>query len=339
VTVVEETMRALVCRAYGGPESLTYTEHPAPALGAGEIRIAIRAAGVNFADLMAIDGVHQNTPPAPFIPGFEVAGVVDAVGTGVKAFSPGNRVVAASGHGAFAELLVCPESHVAAIGDDVGFVSAAAAPIAFGTAYVALVHRAMLRSGEWLFVQGAGGNIGGGALQIGKLLGARTIATADGPEGCVRVRALGADFAIDHRSEDVPTRVRELTNGRGAAIIFDSVTGDVFTQTLDALARGGRLVVAGAAGGSVPSISLMELIVRHVSLIGVDVDDYLHRDSVVTEEFITRVADWLGRGLLRTRETEAVPLSRGAEALARLKAGEARRKLVLVPDEHFQEQG
>jgi NADPH:quinone reductase len=154
VTVVEETMRALVCRAYGGPESLTYTEHPAPALGAGEIRIAIRAAGVNFADLMAIDGVHQNTPPAPFIPGFEVAGVVDAVGTGVKAFSPGNRVVAASGHGAFAELLVCPESHVAAIGDDVGFVSAAAAPIAFGTAYVALVHRAMLRSGEWLFVPG-----------------------------------------------------------------------------------------------------------------------------------------------------------------------------------------
>ncbi len=336
MTGPDETMRALVCSAYGGPETLAYGERLVPEPGPGEVRIEVRAAGVNFADVMAIGGIHQNTPPAPFVPGFEVAGFVEAIGSGVDRLSPGNRVIAAAGHGAFADFFVCPASHAARISDEVDFISAATVPIAFGTAYVALVHRAKLAAGEWLFVQGAGGNIGGGALRIGKLLGARTIATAAGPEGCAKVRELGADVAVDHRSEDVPARVRAVTGGRGAAIIFDAVTGDTFPRTLDALAREGRLIVAGAAGGSIPSVSLMELITRHIGLIGVDVDDYLHRDPVVTEEFMSRIADWLGRGMFRTRDAEVVPLSRGAEALERLRAGTAKRKLVLVPDQHFQ---
>lgn len=331
------TMKALVCNIYGGADTLTLCSVPQAALGPGDVRIEIHAAGMNFADVMAVGGFHQNTPTAPFVPGFEVAGVVAEVGTDAGDHKPGDRVFAAFGHGGYAEAVVCPATHAAPIPIDLSFAEAATVPIAFATGYMALIHRSHLRPGQWLLVQGAGGNIGGGALQIGKLLGAQTIATASGAMGCDRARALGADHAIDYRDADVAGRVRELTDGRGVDVVFDAVTGDAFAATLDCLAREGTLVVAGAAGGAIPHVSLMELITRHIALIGVDVDDYLHRDPATTAECLTRLSDWLARGFLKPRSPEIVPLSRGAEALARLAAGQSRGKFVLVPDRHLSE--
>lgn len=321
---------AIICTAYGGPENVKLGDQPLASTGPGEVRIAVKAAGVNMADVMAVAGIHQNTPPAPFTPGFEVAGEVAAVGEGVATLAPGDRVMAVFGHGGFSQSVVCPETHAVKIPDEVDFATAAAIPIAFGTGYVALVHRARLRPGEWLFVQGAAGNIGGGALQIGKLLGARTIATGSGAEGCDKVLALGADFAVDYKTEDVPARVREITGGEGAAVIFDAVTGSAFEATLDALAREGRHIIAGAGAGTVPEISLMQLIIRHAGLLGVDVDDYLHRSPAVTAQFMTGIAGWLARGWLKPREPKTMPLAQAAEALGLVASGKADGKLVLL---------
>ena len=326
----DETMRAIVCNRFGHANGLTFEAIRRPSPGPGDVRIAVRAAGVNFADVMAVGGTHQNSPQPPFTPGFEVAGVIEAVGAKTASFKIGDRVMAAVGHGAFAESLVCPVSHVALIPDSLDFVDAATVPIAFGTAYVSLVHRAGLRAGEWLFVQGAGGNIGRGALQIGKLLGAKTIATGSGPLGCDLVRSLGGDFAIDYKSEDVAARVRELTDGVGASIIFDAVTGQMFMDTLGALAREGRHIIAGAGGGSVPEISLMELITRHVTMIGVDIDDYLHRSPDVTSEFINALAGWLRQGWLTPRKPITMSLANASRALTLVATGKAGGKIVLT---------
>lgn len=323
-------MKAVVCEHFGDATDLRIVTVRRPLPAANEVAIAVRAAGVNFADIMAVGGTHQNTPPLPFTPGFEVAGVVEAIGSEVSGLNIGDRVMAAAGHGAFAETFVCPVAHVAAIPSALDFVEAATIPIAFGTAYVSLVHRACLRPGEWLFVQGAGGNIGGGALQIGKLLGARTIATGGGPSGCDLVRSLGADFAIDYKCEDVAARVRDITGGAGASVIFDAVTGHAFEGTLGALAREGRHVIAGAGGGSVPEISLMELITRHVTLLGVDINDYLCRSPGMTAEFMTALAGWLRQGWLTPRKPKTLPLANVAEALTLLATGKAGGKIVLT---------
>ncbi|MET3650284.1 NADPH:quinone oxidoreductase family protein [Phyllobacterium ifriqiyense] len=329
----DETMRAVVCNRFGQVNDLRIETVRRPSPGPTEVGIAVRAAGINFADVMAVSGTHQNTPPLPFTPGFEVAGVIEAVGSKVSSLNIGDRVMAAVGHGAFAESLVCPVSHVALIPDTLDFVEAATVPIAFGTAYVSLVHRAGLRAGEWLFVQGGGGNIGRGALQIGKLLGAKTIATGSGPLGCDLVRSLGGDFAIDYKSEDVAARVRELTDGAGASIIFDAVTGPAFLDTLGALAREGRHIIAGAGGGSVPEISLMELITRHVTMIGVDIDDYLHRSPEVTAEFMNALAGWLRQGWLTPRKPITMPLANASQALTLVATGKAGGKIVLINEE------
>lgn len=322
--------RRIVCRAYGQPSALAVEEHALSEPGPAEVRISVRAAGINFADVMAVAGIHQNTPPPPFTPGFEVAGVIDAVGEDVTSVTIGDRVMAAFGHGGYADSVVCPATHVSRIPDAVDLAAAATMPIAFGTAYVALAHRAALRPGEWLLVQGAGGNIGGGALQIGKLMGARTIATASGPENCDKVRALGADVAIDYRSEDVAELVRNVTLGQGVQIIFDAVTGASFLPTLNCLAHEGRHIIAGAAGGSIPDIALIELITRHISLIGVDYDDYLHRSPSVTSESLTVITGWLARGWLKPRVPRVMPLERATDALSLVASGKAESKMVLM---------
>lgn len=325
-------LQAVVCRSFDGPASLSLEQMDQQDPGPGEIRIRVAGAGVNYADLMPVTGVHQNTPPVPFIPGFEVAGTVEAVGPNAGRHEVGHRVMAAFGHGGYAGSVICPATHAARIPDTLSFSDAATMPIAFGTGYVALVHRARLRPSEWLLVHGAGGNIGGGALQIGKLLGARTIATASGNDGCERLLALGADYAIDYRAGPIAERVRAITDGVGAAVIFDAVTGPGFQSKLDCLAREGRLVVAGAAGGSIPNISLMETVARHIGILGVDVDDYLHRSPGVTTEFLTAIAGWLGRGWLIPRTPECLPLVQASEVLERLASGRAPNKIVLIPD-------
>lgn len=326
---ISKSIRALRVNAYGKPENLAIETEEQKSVGASDIRIAVHACGVNFADVMAIAGTHQNTPPAPFTPGFEIAGEVIETGAEVKHLKVGDRVMASFGHGGYATEVVTSELNAVNIPDNLDLTTAAAIPIAFGTAYFGLIRRANLKPGEWLLVQGGGGNIGGGALQIGKLLGATIIATGRGQEGCDQVKQLGADYAIDYTTANLAERVREITNGHGVDVIFDAVTGSAFKDTLACIAYEGRHIIAGGASG-VPNVSLMEPLTHNCSFVGVDVDYYLHHDITAVNQAFKTIMSWYKRGWIRAREPKVFPLEQASEVLTKVAAGQMGSKAVLL---------
>lgn len=329
VQFAAKSIKALRVSAYGKPDNLSVGTEDSQPVGDRNVRIAVHACGVNFADVMAIAGTHQNTPPTPFTPGFEVAGEVTETGTEVKHFKVGDRVMAAFGHGGYAVETVTSELHAVKIPDNLEFPTAAAMPIAFGTAYFGLIRRANLKPGEWLLVQGGSGNIGGGALQIGKLLGATIIATGRGQEGCDRVKQLGTDYAIDRTTENIIERVRQITADRGADVIFDAVTGDAFKDTLNCVAYEGRHIIAGGASG-VPTISLMEPLAHNCSLVGVDFDYYLYHDVAAVNQALKIIMGWYERDLIKAREPKVFPLEQATEVLTQVASGQMKEKAVLL---------
>lgn len=330
VQVAAKPIKALRVSNYGNPDNLAISTEDPQSLGERDIRVAVHACGVNFADVMAIAGTHQNTPPTPFTPGFEVAGEVTEIGAAVKHLKVGDRVMATFGHGGYAAETVTSELHAIKIPDNLEFSTAAAMPIALGTAYFGLIRRASLQPGEWLLVQGGSGNIGGGALQIGKLLGATIIATGRGQEGCERVKQLGADYAIDHTTENLVERVRQITDGHGADVIFDAVTGNAFKDTLNCVAYEGRHIIAGGASG-VPDISLMEPLVHNCSLVGVDFDHYLYQDVAAVNQALKTIMSWYERGLIKAREPKVFPFEQATDVLRQVASGQMRGKAVLLP--------
>ena len=225
-------MRAVLCKAWGGPEDLVVEQVPMPRPGRGEIRVAVEVAGVNFADTLMIAGQYQEKPAFPFSPGLECAGVVDALGDGVDGVAIGDRVMAVAGHGAFAEAAVMPADRVFPIPDVMPFDIAAAFPVAYGTSHLALCHRAGLSAGEVLLVHGAAGGVGLTAVEIGKTVGATVIATAGGADKLAVAAEYGADHLIDYRNEDVRDVVLRLTGGSGADVVYDPVGGEVFDASL-----------------------------------------------------------------------------------------------------------
>jgi NADPH:quinone reductase len=229
-------MKAVLCREWGGPESLRVEEAASPALAPNEARIRVRACGVNFADTLMIAGKYQVKPEFPFTPGLEAAGEVIEVGSEVKHLQPGQRVLAVLRFGGgYAEEIALNADAVVPIPDAMDYVTAAAFPVAYGTSHFALTHRGHLKAGETLLVLGAAGGVGLTAVEIGKELGARVIAAAGGPEKLAVARAHGADELIDYTGESIRDRVRELTGGKGADVVYDPVGGDAFDQALRAV--------------------------------------------------------------------------------------------------------
>jgi NADPH2:quinone reductase len=268
-------MRAILCRELSGLDGLQLSDIPDPgAPGPGEVRIRIAAAGLNFADLLISAGKYQMKREPPFVPGFELAGTIEAVGTGVSQFKPGDSVMAIPEAGAFAEIVVTAADGVYAVPQGMSLPEAAGFPIAYGTSYLALVEQARLQPGEILLVHGAAGGVGLTAVEIGKALGAQVIATAGGPEKCVIARAHGADRTIDYRSEDVRDRVKalaaELSAGAkaGVDVVYDPVGGEVFDASLRAVNWNARILVVGFAGGGVPQIPANILLVKNVAALG-----------------------------------------------------------------------
>lgn len=208
-------MRAVLCRAWGEPSTLEIEEVERPVPGPDEIRISVRASGVNFADALMVAGKYQFKPPFPFSPGFEVSGVVAETAGGVAGLEVGDRVMAALPHGGYAEEVVVPEANVVQMPEGMDFPTAASFPVAYGTAHLALTHRANLETGDVLLVHGASGNVGRAAVEIGKRLGTIVVATGGDPESLEVAARRGADHAIDYRREDVRDRVMEITDGRG----------------------------------------------------------------------------------------------------------------------------
>ena len=260
-------MRAVVCAELRGPDGLRLMDLPDPGQpGPGQVRIKVAAAGLNFADLLVTAGKYQVKHAPPFVPGFELAGTVDAVGAGVTAVKPGDRVMAIPEHGAFAEIAIVPATHVYAAPAGLPAAEAAGFPIAYGTSYLALAEQARLQPGEILLVHGAAGGVGLTAVELGKALGATVVGTAGGAEKCAIAKAHGADHVIDYKVEDIRARVKELVGG--VDVVYDPVGGDVFDASLRVVNWNARILVVGFAGGTVPQIPANILLVKNVAALG-----------------------------------------------------------------------
>lgn len=322
-------MKAMLCRAFGPPDGLTAGELPDPAPGPGQVLVRVQAAGVNFADTLMIEGRYQEKPPFPFAPGLEVAGRVEALGSGVERYSVGQRVLALVEAGGFAELAVAAESDVFALPEAMDFETAAGFPITYGTAHGALTWRAGLQPGETLAVHGAAGGAGLAAVEVGKALGARVIASAGGPDKLAVARAHGADEGIDYRQEDLRGRLKALTEGRGVDVVFDPVGGAVFDASLRSLAWGGRLVVIGFAGGEVPQAPANLLLVKNIGVLGFYWGSYRTRAPALLLEQFAELFAWYEAGKLKPLVSEVLPLAEAARALHLLKSRQATGKVVL----------
>lgn len=328
-------MRAVLCHQYGPAEDLVIGEADLPELGPDEIRVALHAAGVNFADTLMIVGKYQEKRPFPFSPGLEGAGVVEAVGSEVAGpdaggVAVGQRVLCLSDHGAFADTAIVKASDVHPIPDSMDFMTAAGFPITYGTAHGALTWQARMRKGETLLVHGAAGGVGLATVEVGKALGATVIATAGGAEKLEVARKHGADHLIDYREEDIRERVKEITGGRGADVVFDPVGGDVFDATLRCTAWSGRIVVIGFAGGRVPQIPANLLLVKNIAALGFYWGSYRkHAPALVREEF-SELMRWYEAGKLSPLVSHHYDLAETATALELLTSRKSTGKVVLT---------
>jgi len=324
-------MRAVVVEEWTEPEKLQVKEAPEPELSPGAVMIEVRAAGVNFFDILMARGQYQVKPPFPFTPGAEVAGVVCGVGEGVDGFAEGDRVFAAPGLGGFAERLVVGTEQLHRMPDAMSFEHAAALPIIYPTSYAALVYRATMREGETLLVHAAAGGVGIAAVQIGKALGARVIATAGGAEKLEVARRAGADVTIDYREEDFVERVKAETGGRGADVIYDSVGGDVFDRSLKCIAWNGRLLVIGFASGTIPHVKANRVLLKNIAVVGLHWGAYARHEPERVPETFAALLDLYEGGRIRPEIFRTYALEELPEALRELGSRRTWGKLVVTP--------
>lgn len=323
-------MKAIVCSEWGGPDKLHVGELPLPEPKAGEVRLKVLAAGVNFPDALIIQKKYQLQPPLPFVPGTEVAGVVDAVGEGVS-LAKGTRVVAFVGTGGFAEY-VCVNADLtiplpAGVSDEV----AAGFTMTYATSHHALANRAQLKAGETLLVLGAGGGVGLAAVELGKLAGARVIAAASTDEKLAACHAAGADALVNYSTLELREAVKTLTEGKGADVIYDPVGGGYTEPALRALGWRGRLLIVGFANGEIPSIRINLLLLKEASLVGVYWGEFAKREPKANARMIGELMSWLVQGRLKPRVSHVYPLHETPRALAELLHRRAIGKLVIRP--------
>ncbi|WP_282119063.1 NADPH:quinone oxidoreductase family protein [Ruegeria atlantica] len=318
-------MQAFTIQSQGSAAQLADIDLPEP--GTGQVRIAIKACGLNFADLLMQKGTYQDTPEAPFTLGMEVAGVVDKLGNGVTRLNVGDRVAVYSGQGGLAEYGVFDASRAIPLPDAISFENAAAIQIAYGTSHIALDHRAHLRPGETLLVTGAAGGVGLTAVEIGKLMGATVIAHARGQEKLDVARAAGADHLID-ASEDLRARVKELG---GADVVYDAVGGDVFKAAFRATNPEGRLLPIGFAGGDVPQIPANHLLVKNLTVIGFYIGGYLKFRPQIVQDSFDKLFGWLAEGRIKPHISHVLPLAEADKGMQLLRDRVATGKVVISP--------
>jgi NADPH2:quinone reductase len=324
-------MRAVLCTHWGGPEALQVAERPSPSLLAGGVRVAVQAAGVNFADRLMIAGKYQENPPLPFTPGFEVAGTVVEIAPGVASFRPGDRVMGMVAHGGYADEAVIAVDQLFAMPPALDFDAAAGFPVAYGTAYAALAWRARLRPGETLVVFGAAGGVGLAAVEIGRTLGATVIAVAGGAERLSAACLAGAAHGIDGHSQEVTERINALTRGRGADVILDPVGGETFASAQRCIASEGRLVVVGFASGQVGQFSAGVALGKNIDLIGCYWGAYRRpEDAARVRRAYEELGRWVESGKLTPRIAARLPLAEAGRALDLLAARSLAGKIVLT---------
>jgi NADPH2:quinone reductase len=323
-------MKAIVCEEYGPPERLAMRDLPVSAPGAGEVRVRVHAAGVNHMDSLIIRNLYQFRPQLPFVVGGEAAGVVEAVGEGVRDLAPGQRVAVMTGHGCFAEQLVVPRGHMMPLADDLSFEMAAGFTMAWGTALHALDQRGRVQPGETLLVLGAGGALGSAAVEIGKLLGARVIAAASTPEKRLLARQAGASHTIDYVNEDIKARVKALTEGRGVDVVFDLVGNRYSEPAFRAIAWSGRYLVTGFAGGAIPSLPLNLPLIKGASLVGVFWGGFTQAEPEVHQANMARLMRWFRAGQLKPRLMVLEGLEKAPQAIRLMMDRKALGKIILT---------
>jgi len=324
-------MRAVVIERFMKPEELSVREIDSPSLSADEVRITVRAAGCNFSDLLMLSGEYQVRPPLPFVPGGEVGGVVTEIGSAVSSLAIGDRVLSRCALGGYAEEVAAPASSTYRIPDAMSFEAGAALPTVYPTSYAALVFRAPVVRGETLLVHAAAGGVGLSAVQIGKALGARVIATAGGANKLSVASNAGADVLIDYREEDFVARVLEETEGRGADIIYDSVGGETTDRSLKCINWNGRLLVIGFASGDIPEIRLNRVLLKNISVVGVHWSAYPDREPERIDECFEGLFEMAARGEIDPLVSARYSLEQAGEALAALGSRRTVGKVVLVP--------
>jgi len=323
-------MKAVLCKEYGPPEKLVYEDTTRPDVGPTDVRIRVRAAGVNFPDLLIIENKYQFKPPLPFAPGGEVAGDVIEVGAEVTDFSGGDRVIGMCGWNGFAEEVVISRDRVVRMPDGMPYEVATVLPTTYGTTVHALVQRGRLRAGEWLLVHGATGGVGSSAVEVGKNLGARIVATGGDDRKLARLAELyGVEHLVNYRTNpDWKETVKAITDG-GADVIYDPVGGDVFEQSLRCIAWAGRLLVIGFAGGTIPSAKANLILLKGCAVVGVFWGGFAAREPETNRRNFALLFDWWKAGKLKPAISHRFPLAKAAEALGALARREVVGKAVL----------
>ena len=321
--------KRVVCHAFGPPEALRLETFASKLLEEGEVRVALRAAGINFPDILMVAGEYQLKPELPFVPGVEAAGLVSEIAGGANGIAVGERVIVRMRYGAYAEEVTAKPSQLTPLPPGFDEAEGATFLAAHGTAYHALVDRGKLQPGEVLLVHGAGGGVGLAAVEIGKLLGARVIAAASSEAKLAVAHAKGADHLMLYQREPFRDAVKRFTDGRGADVVFDPVGGETFENSLRCIAWGARLLVVGFTGG----IGLAKtnlLLIKGACVIGVRAGEAARKDPALGETRIKTLLTWVGEGKVRPHVSHRVPLEECASAMRLLIERKAIGRVALV---------
>jgi NADPH2:quinone reductase len=324
-------LKAVLCRQFGPPESLTLEDVPSPQPGAGEVVVTVKAASVNFPDVLVIQNKYQVKPPLPFSPGSELAGIVKAVGEGVKHAKPGDRVIAFATYGAFAEECLVPAARLLPIPAGMDFVTAASFLLTYGTSHHALRNRAATTPGETLLVLGAAGGVGIAAIEIGKVLGLRVIACASSEAKLAVCREHGADEAINYAEEDLRAGIKRAAGDQGVDVIYDAVGGPHAEAALRSSNWRARLLVIGFASGEIPRLALNLPLLMERSIVGVYWGEWSRRAPAEFAAAVQELSAWYAQGRLRPHVSSRYPLTQAAAAMNEIAARRAKGKVVIVP--------
>jgi len=325
-------MKAMLCKEYGPPESLVLEDFELPAPKPNEVKVRVRSAGVNFPDVLIIQGKYQFKPPFPFAPGSECAGDVIAVGDEVTDFKVGDRVIAMTGNGAFAEEVNVRAVKCLPLPDDVDYKVGSAFVLTYGTSMFALQQRAQLQNGEWLLVHGASGGVGLSAVEIGKAMGAKVIGTGGNDEKLKTVIEHGADHVINYNDGPFKDKVKEICGGAGADVIYDAVGGDVFDQSLRCINWDGRLLVIGFASGRIPEAPANLALLKNCSIVGVFWGAWTERDPQANRGNVAQLFQWYREGKLKPHISHSFKLNEASDALYALINREVVGKAVVEID-------
>lgn len=323
-------MHAWLCENPIGVDALRWKEMPTPEPQAGEVRVAIKAASLNFPDLLIVQNKYQMKPPLPFVPGSEYAGLVDAVGEGVTHLKPGDPVAAFGGTGGFGTHAVVKAALVMPLPPRFALEDAAAFVLTYGTTHHALVDRAQLQRGETLLVLGAAGGVGTAAIQIGKALGARVIAAASSDEKCAFCRELGADATINYTTANIREELKALTGGKGPDVVYDPVGGDIAEPVFRSIAWRGRYLVVGFAQGGIPALPWNLALLKGASIVGVFWGEFARREPKAHADALAQLADWYAKGLVKPAIDRLLPMQELPQAFERMGSRQVRGKLVMT---------